>query len=136
MNELANRVARHLSGQVVIVRDRAPADRKFWGSFSKRSGFGLIDVDPSLKGQDWLKVLLHEIAHAKSDWGIIQVSEEDAPPRSKNVPRDSEIAQTFDRIAEPRAEAIAAKWLDWGRSRARSWRPQDVLEALLRYPVA
>jgi hypothetical protein len=137
--DLAEAVARHLTGHPCIVRLQPPSLDQAWGVAMKHDGVGYIDLDPSQPEALIYKVFLHECAHIKAEWSDFtecNSAEIAAPPRSEVYS-----AETFARIVESQSEKqadfLAIKWGKWADIyHDKKYNPLvDRLLALLEYPT-
>ncbi len=118
--DLLIHVARILTGESVILRQREPVDIGARGTMMKDfSGRPVIDVSPSLVRDDWLPTFLHECAHVKLHLHELRRVDVDQPPLSREIvtyttPRD--IAAKERREAEARELAVC--WLAFAKRHA------------------
>lgn len=139
LNELMEAVATHLAGKPVMVRLRDPQYAGLSGVTHKATtGQIVVDVKSTLDNDTFLRVFLHEVAHAKMHARGFAESNVNQPAGS--IPRQPSTAavKARDRQQEREAELLACKWLAWARRHL--WdvdepgtEMEGLLKALLKY---
>lgn len=135
INELTQRVANHLAGRPVVIRWMDPPAASAAGQIVKTASGQLVIYVANLTGVETrLKVLLHELAHARHDSGWIPVSNDHRAPAG-SIPRPEAVRAAW--IAHPResrAHKQAAEWLAYAENNAHKFFTgyQTAMECRLR----
>ncbi len=114
ISDLMQEVASHLVGEElkILVQLREPAMQGTNALFYKNAhGVGVIDVDPTLDNDQFLRSFLHECAHARLHHRIIlntDISKRSSGSMALEVPSDD-----YDLKLESEAIALSDYWLAW-----------------------
>ena len=124
IDELTQKVARHLAGRPVTIKWQNPPSASAAGQITKTpSGDLVIYVGNLTDVNSRFKVYLHELAHARFDHGWIPSSSDHKRPAASIKRTQAERQRWRSHWREERAQAQADEWLQYADKHAPDyWR--------------
>lgn len=116
--EQAARVARHLAGRPVILRDRAPYLKGVLGMLYNHQGRAVIDISPELEELSSLRMFLHEVSHLKRDFPTLPESSYALLEPASVSPVRGALERLAQDASEEPAERLARSWFQYAEKRA------------------
>lgn len=108
------KTAEHLAGKKLFLCFRTPPNPRATGECYKSGDLIHIDIDPNLTAWGAALIALHEIAHARLHWQLMQ------PMPAAQIKARSSDRENLPTL-EQQAEALAAKWFAWAQRTAPGW---------------